>query len=112
VTVPNTRWSHRSFQSKPLPGNFYGPHLPITILSPLDYVKKYLPDEHFEETALYTNMYEMSKVGKELKTKANKIKIVYGVQAMKSIFKYSRLKMYWSSKSLCFDPISQAITRR
>jgi len=34
----------------------------------LDYIKKYHPDKHFEEAALYTNMYVMSKTGKELQT--------------------------------------------
>lgn len=53
----------------------------------------------------------MSKTGRELKTTANKIKILYGVHVMISIFKYPRLKIYWSSKGLCFDPISEAITR-
>lgn len=111
LSILNTGWSQKSFIGKPLPGNNYGPFLPINIGTPLDYVKKYLSDEHFDEAALFTNMYVMNKTGKELKTTANEIKNVYGVHAMMSVFKYPRLKMYWDSKGMCFGPISQAITR-
>jgi hypothetical protein len=79
IYILNTGWSQKSFIGMPLPGNNYGPYLSINIGTPLDYVKKHLSEEHFEEAALYTNMYVMNKTGKELKTTANEIKIVYGI---------------------------------
>jgi len=111
ATILNTGWTQKSFIGKPLPGNNFGPYLPINIRTPFDYVKTYLSDKHFEEAALYTNMYVMSKTGKELKTTANEMQIMYGVHAMMSVFKYPRFKMYWDSRGMGFGPISQAITR-
>ena len=111
ATILNTGWSQKSFIGKPLPGNNFGPYLPINIRTPFDYVKTYLPYKHFEDAALYTNMYVMRKTGKELKTTANEIQIVYGIYDMTSVFKYSRLKMYWDSRDMGFGLISQAITR-
>jgi len=55
-------------------------------------------------------MYALNKMGKELKTTADEIKILYGVHAMISILKYPRLRMYWN-RSYGLNCISQAITR-
>lgn len=55
-------------------------------------------------------MYAMSKLGKELKTCANEIKVLYGAHAMIGIIKYPRIHMYWQ-RVIRFDLIAQAITR-
>jgi len=109
--IPNIGWSQTPFLGKPIPENIYGPYLLIIIFAPFEYVKKYLPDEHLEDTSLYTNMYAIKKLGKELKTTANKIKIVYGVHTMICVFNYPQLRIYWNSKGMLFDPIGRVITR-
>lgn len=55
-------------------------------------------------------MYAMSKLGKELKTCAHEIKVLYGAHAMLGIIRYPRIHMYWQ-RGIQFDLIAQAITR-
>jgi hypothetical protein len=55
-------------------------------------------------------MYAMSKLGKEIKTSPNEIKVLYGAHAMIDIIKYPRSHMYWQ-RGIQFESISQAITR-
>lgn len=81
VVSPNVGWSQTSFKSIPLP-EFHGLYNFIEIGSPISYVEKYLPNLHFEEAAMYTNMYALAQRGKELKTTPNEIKVVYGTQAL------------------------------
>jgi len=86
--LPNTGWAQIPFIGVELPDRQYGPHPFKLVDSAYSYIKKYLPDAHVDEAALYTNMYAMSKSGKELKTNANEIKVLNGIHAMIGIIKY------------------------
>jgi len=110
IIVTTTGWAPVPFNGIQLPDQQYGPHNFKVIESASSYIKKYLPDSHFDEAALFTNMYAMSKLGKELKTCANEIKVLYGAHAMIGIIKYPRIHMYWQ-RGIQFDLIAQAITR-
>lgn len=110
VTVANTGWVPMPFNDIQLPDQQYGPHAFKVIETASCYIEKYFQASHFDEAALLTNMYAMSKLGKELKFCANEIKFFYGAHAMISIIKYPRIHMYWQ-RGIQFDLISQAITR-
>lgn len=108
-SISNIGWSQMPLLGVPLP-EFNGPHNCIELGSPISYVEKYLPDLHFEEAALYTNMYALSTKGKEFRATANEIKVFYGAQALMGIIKYPRFFMYWQ-RGIALDLISSAITR-
>jgi len=110
LVITTTGWAPVPFNGIQLLDQQYGPNAFKVIESASSYIKKYLPDSHFDEAALFTNMYAMSKLGKELKTCANEIKVLYEAHAMIDIIKYPRIHMHWQ-RGIQFDLIAQVITR-
>lgn len=80
------------------------------VLTPLEYFKSYFSDDFFTNTAQCTNMYSISKFGKNLNTDCNEIKKLFGMHLMMGCLKYPRLRMYWQF-GIELKPICQSMPR-
>lgn len=85
-------------------------NLDNSILTPLEYFTAYYPDTYFENTALYTNMYSLNKLGRNVNTDSAEIKKLYGMHLMMGCISYPRMRMYWAS-GIELKPISNAMPR-
>jgi len=89
------KWRIESFTSK-----IFSEKVPKTLLvgTPMEYFKKYFPEELYERAALCTNQYYMENTGKILKTSSIEIKQFFGIHIIIGCVKFPRLRMYWSAK--------------
>lgn len=95
---PKFTWGKKVFQSaenKPNKKDFLANRANVVFQTPLQYFQKYLPDDHFEQAAMYTNMYCLSKRGKVLNTTPAEIKKLYGAHLIFGCIPYPRLHWYW-----------------
>lgn len=83
----------------------------IEVLNPIQYFYKYLNDQHFEDTAFYTNMYYMKATGKELKTSRCEIKKLYGIFMYMGCIPYPRLHLFWN-QTIGFSKIYSCLPRQ
>lgn len=68
------------------------------LLAPIDYFKKYLPDEFFENLAEKTNLYATQINKNRFKqTAKDEMQVLFGLHVLAGILKYPRVRLYWDS---------------
>ncbi|KAE9543640.1 hypothetical protein AGLY_002036 [Aphis glycines] len=82
----------------------------LTCGIPMEYFKKYFPEELYELAASCTNEYYMENTGKISKTSSIEIKKFFGIHVIIGCIKFPRLRMYWSAK-FRYDPVSAVMSR-
>jgi len=78
--------------------------------TPMEYLKKYFPEELYELAALCTNQYYMENTGKILKTTYIEMKQFFRIHVIIGCIKFPRLRMYWSAK-FRYDPVASIMSR-
>lgn len=101
------KWRIQSFTSK-----IFSEKVPKTspVGTPMEYFKKYFPEELYELAALSTNQYYMGNTGKILKTSSTEMKQFFGIHVIIGCIKFPRLRMYWSAK-FRYDSVASIMTR-
>ncbi|KAL4104679.1 hypothetical protein QTP88_019961 [Uroleucon formosanum] len=101
------KWRIQSFTSK-----IFSEKIPKTLPvgTPMEYFKKYFPEELYELAALCTNQYYMENTGKILKTTFIEMKQFFGIHVIIGCIKFPRLRMYWSAK-FRYDPVASIMSR-
>lgn len=86
-------WRIRPFEDKDHSG--YAPRPIATSVTPLEYFKTYFDDKFFENAAICTNIYYLTKTGKVINTTAAEFKRFFGVLLVMGCVSYPRIHMYW-----------------
>lgn len=107
---PKPTWTKKKFSCNIISADARGELDVQQVLTPLQYFKTYFSDNFFKNTSQCTNMYCLSRYGKELNTSELEIKQLYGIHLLMGCLKYPRLRMYWQS-GIELRPISQTMTR-
>jgi len=101
------KWRIQSFTSK-----IFSEKIPkiLPVGTPMEYLKKYFPEELYELAALCTNQYYMENTGKILKTTSIEMKQFFGIHVIIGCIEFPRLRMYWSAK-FRYDPVASIMPR-
>jgi hypothetical protein len=101
------KWCIQSFKSKTFSEKVLNTS---SVGTPMEYFKKYFPEELYKLAASCTNEYYMENTGKMLKTSSIEIKKNFGIHVIIGCIKFPRLRMYWSAKYR-YDPVSAVMSR-
>ncbi|KAE9525646.1 hypothetical protein AGLY_014173 [Aphis glycines] len=83
------------------------------ILSPLDYLMNYFPEEQFEKIATYTNIYAKQKNKLNFHdTTSSEIKVFVGVHLLIGCLKHIRIRLYWTSDFRVLQGINNLAKQR
>ncbi|GBM42228.1 hypothetical protein AVEN_234959-1 [Araneus ventricosus] len=94
------KWKNEKVNPPPHPGRLDVTQLQILDeeMTPLEYLKRYFPDEFFKDAAYFTNQYSIVKSGKSIKTNAQELQRFSDVNLIMGCVSFSRLKMYWQEE--------------
>lgn len=107
---PNS-WKKAEFSSKPdIDKNYITTER--NIYSPVQYFEKYFTQEVFDLFAFHTNQYFQQQNGAPMNIPctAAEIKKFFGIHGLMGIFKYPKIRMYWSTKHP-FKEIIESMSR-
>lgn len=93
------KWVHQSGTSPVSVFNNTSVIEDTEVLIPLNYFKKYVPEEVFSLMSEMTNIYALQKNKSNFKpTNSLEIKILIGLHIYTGVLKFARLRMYWNCK--------------
>lgn len=86
------------------------PPPPEEDLSPLDYFKKFIPDETIKMICEQTNIYAHQKTGTTLNVKPKEIEAYIGILLYTGVVPMAQCRLYWSNECR-FPPVANALSR-
>ncbi|XP_039296971.1 uncharacterized protein LOC120354224 [Nilaparvata lugens] len=91
----NIQWRKRPF-NPPVIGAFEDNHEDVfTSDNPIDFFRKYIPNECISQIVQYTNMYGLQSGKAFQPTHDREINIFIGLHIYMSVLKFPRIEMYW-----------------
>ncbi|XP_068082072.1 piggyBac transposable element-derived protein 3-like [Anabrus simplex] len=69
----------------------------LEVLSPIEYCRRYLPEQLFQEMSQKTNIYALQNDVSFKPTTPEEIEVLFGLNIAMGAIKYPRIRMYWDS---------------